>query len=309
MRRPARHRAAAALRFVLLAGLGMGIGWAAGSVVAQEADAAGHGEVLFKTSGCANCHTDARGGGRPLAGGLALATPFGTFYAPNITPDAEHGIGSWSDADFVRAMRDGVAPDGSHYYPAFPYTSYTRMSDEDMLAIKRHIFAMEPVAEPSRPHDLSFPFSQRWLMSVWKYLHFDPGPFVPDTARSDAWNRGAYLVEAVAHCGECHTPRGRLGGLDRSRWLAGTVDGPEGERVPNITPDRETGIGTWPAADIAFLLDIGMTPDGDVVGGSMYPVVDDGTAALSAEDRAAIAEYLLSLPPIANPDAPATRAE
>ena len=279
---------------------------AAPLAAAAEAE---RGEILFKAAGCANCHTDTKAGGKPLAGGLALETAFGTFHAPNITPDHEHGIGAWTDADFIRAMRDGVAPDGSHYYPSFPYTSYTRMSDADILAIKRHIFTMEAVSEPSRPHELGFPFNQRWLMWGWKLLHFEPGPFTPDPERSESWNRGAYLVTAVSHCGECHTPRNSLGALDMSRWLGGTTDGPDGERVPNITPDRDTGIGTWPAADIAFLLDIGMLPDGDVVGGSMYPVVEDGTAALPAADRTAIAEYLLSLPPIVNPDARATRVE
>ena len=269
----------------------------------------GRGAMLFDAAGCANCHTDTKGGGKPLAGGVALDTLFGTFHTPNITPDREYGIGAWSDADFIRAMREGLAPDGSHYYPAFPYTSYTRMTDADMLAIKRHILTMEPAATPSKPHDLGFPFNQRWLMWGWNLLHFEPGPYVPDPDRSEAWNRGAYLVTAVAHCGECHTPRGALGNLDMSRWLGGTVDGPEGERVPNITPDRETGIGTWSASDIAFLLDTGMMPDGDVVGGSMYPVIEDGTDSLTGADRDAIAEYLLSLPPVSNPDARATKAE
>ncbi|MET4702173.1 mono/diheme cytochrome c family protein [Constrictibacter sp. MBR-5] len=275
------------------------------AAAAESAD----GAALFDAAGCANCHTDTKGGGKPLAGGVALDTPFGTFRTPNITPDREHGIGAWSDADFIRAMREGVAPDGSHYYPAFPYTSYTRMTDADMLAIKRHIFAMEPAATPSKPHNLGFPFNQRWLMWGWNLLHFEPGPYIPDPDRSEAWNRGAYLVTAVAHCGECHTPRGALGNLDMSRWLGGNVDGPDGERVPNITPDRETGIGTWSASDIAFLLDAGMMPDGDVVGGSMYPVIEDGTDSLTGPDRDAIAEYLLSLPPVSNPNARATKAE
>ena len=278
------------------------------SLAAAEPDA-DRGAVLFDAAGCANCHTDSKGGGKPLAGGVALETPFGTFLTPNITPDREHGIGAWSDADFIRAMREGVAPDGSHYYPAFPYTSYTHMTDADMLAIKRHIFAMAPDATPSKPHDLAFPFSQRWLMWGWKLLNFEPGAYVADATRSESWNRGAYLVTAVAHCGECHTPRGMLGELDMSRWLGGNVEGPEGAVVPNITPDRETGIGTWSAGDVAFLLDAGMLPDGDVVGGSMYPVIEDGTDSLTAADRDAIAEYLLSLPAVANPDAKAGKAD
>ena len=281
---------------------------AATPLAAAETDA-DRGAVLFDAAGCANCHTDSKGGGKPLAGGVALDTPFGTFRTPNITPDRTHGIGAWSDADFIRAMRAGVAPDGSHYYPAFPYTSYTHMTDADMLAIKRHIFAMAPDPTPSKPHDLAFPFSQRWLMWGWKLLNFEPGASVADPTRSESWNRGAYLVTAVAHCGECHTPRGMLGELDMSRWLGGNPEGPEGAVVPNITPDRETGIGTWSASDVAFLLDAGMLPDGDVVGGSMYPVIEDGTDSLTAADRDAIAEYLLSLPAVANPDAKAGKAD
>ena len=147
-----------------------------------------------------------------LAGGAALLTPFGTFYGPNITPDPDHGIARWSDADFIRAMREGTAPDGRHYYPAFPYTSFTLMTDEDLLALKAYIFTLPPAAVPSRPHDLSFPFGFRGLMWTWKLLYLAPGPFVPDPARDADWNRGAYLVEGVGHCGECHTPRGFLGG-------------------------------------------------------------------------------------------------
>ncbi len=278
-------------------------------VRSDPASDADRGRILFNTAGCANCHTDSKSDGRPLAGGVTIETPFGTFRAPNITPDPEHGIGRWSDADFIQAMRQGVAPDGRHYYPAFPYTSYTRMTDEDMLAIKRHVFAAEPVAEPSPAHDLSFPFDQRWLLWVWKRLNFESGPFTPDPDRSATWNRGAYLVTAVAHCGECHTPRDRLGGLDLTRWLGGNVDGVEGDKVPNITPDRDTGIGTWAVGDLTFLLETGMLPDGDIVGGAMYPVVENGTDSLPAADREAIAEYLLSLPPVANPDARAQQVE
>ena len=280
----------------------------AGAAAAQEGDEIRRGEVLFHAAGCDNCHT--RKGGAPLAGGVELKTPFGTFRTPNITPDPEHGIGRWTDADFVRALREGTAPDGSPYYPAFPYTTYTHMTDADMLAIKRWIFALvTPAAEPSRPHELSFPYSQRWAMAGWKWLFFEPGPFRPDPAKSEAWNRGAYLVEAVGHCGECHTPRNRFGALERDRWLSGTKDGPDGDKVPNITPDRDTGIGTWSESDIAGVLDNGILPDGDVVGSVMYPIVSKGTDMLSREDRRAIATYLKALPPISNPDAKAVQAK
>lgn len=256
------------------------------------------GAVLFAAAGCANCHTDRKNEGELLAGGRSLITPFGTFYAPNITPDPEHGIGDWSDEDFIRALREGVAPDGSHYFPSFPYTSYTNMTDEDMLAIKAYIFSLEPVAQEARPHELDFPYSQRWALPFWKWLHFEPGPKPLAEGAPDDVRRGAYLVEAVSHCGECHTPRDRLGGLDRSMWLAGSTDGAEGEKVPNITPDAATGIGDWSVDDITFLLGMGLLPDGDVVGSTMWEVVSDGTDQLSAEDQEAIAAYLMALPPI-----------
>lgn len=264
------------------------------------------GRILAGAAGCANCHT-AEGGER-LAGGRSLPTPFGTFYAPNISPHPEHGIGGWSDADFLRAMREGIAPDGRHYYPSFPYTSYTLMSDQDIRAIKAYLDSQPAVAEPSRPHDLDFPFDQRWGLFAWKLLFFDEGPFDPDLDRSEAWNRGAYLVEAVTHCAECHTPRSRWTGvLDRDRWMAGTVDGPEGETAANITPHERTGIGSWSDGDLRFLLQLGMTPDGDVVGSLMTEVIEDGTALLPREDLDAIVTYLRSLPPIENTEAPATQ--
>lgn len=273
---------------------------AAVGAAAAGADEVGRGAYLFRAGLCAGCHTDVKGGGQPLAGGAVLVTPFGTFRGPNITPDPDHGIGRWTDADFIRAMREGVAPDGRHYYPAFPYTAFTLIADADLLALKAYIFSLPPAAAPSRAHDLSFPFGFRWLMWVWKWLNFTPGPFVPDPARSTDWNRGAYLVEGPGHCGECHTPRGFLGGMDRGMAYAGTADGPEGKVVPNITPDGETGIGSWSAVDLTYFLDTGILPDGDVAGGLMDAVIREGTGRLSPEDRSAIAVYLRALPPTRN---------
>jgi mono/diheme cytochrome c family protein len=247
--------------------------------------------------------------GALLAGGRALKTPFGTFHAPNITPDRETGIGAWSDEDFLRALREGMSPDGAHLYPAFPYTSYTRMSDDDMLAIKGYIFSLPPVRQENRAHDLDFPFGWRFLLGPWKMLNFTPGAFAADPVRSDSWNRGAYLVEALGHCGECHTPRDALGALNREQWLAGNTEGPEGDKVPNITPDEATGIGSWSKGQITGVLRTGLLPDGDVVGSGMGEVVNNGTSRLTDEDRAAIAEYLQSQRPIANPAAPATQPD
>ena len=302
------HLASSARSGLLAPALFAAASLAASGAVAQQPPDLARGEVMFYAAGCDNCHS--RKNGPPLAGGVELKTPFGTFRTPNITPDAQYGIGKWSDADFVRALREGVAPDGSHYYPAFPYTTYTRMSDADMLAMKAWITAkVAPVAEPSPAHDLGFPFDQRWGMALWKWMFFEPGPFKPEAAKPEAWNRGAYLVEAVSHCGECHTPRNLAGAVDRSRWLGGNTEGPEGDKVPNITPDNDTGIGTWSIGDIAGLLDTGLMPDGDVVGGSMYPIVSQGTDRLTNEDRRAIAAYLKALPPISNPAAKATKSE
>src|SRR3990172_5782709 len=236
---------------------------------AETLPALDRGAYLFAAAGCAGCHTDVKAKGPPLAGGRALKTPFGTFYGPNITPDPEHGIGGWSDGDFLRALRDGVAPDGAHYFPAFPYTSFTKMSDADLLALKAYIFSLPAVARPSRPHELSLPFAWRWPLGAWKWLNFTPGPFAPDAARGAEGNRGAYLVEAVAHCRECHTPRDWLGGRDDGRAFAGTPDGPEGEKVPNITPDPATGIGGWSRAQLLRTLKIGLLPDGGFVGALM----------------------------------------
>jgi mono/diheme cytochrome c family protein len=272
---------------------------APGTAAAEE-DLVSRGAYLADAAGCANCHTDSAHNGQPYAGGLALATPFGTFYSPNITPDPDTGIGRWTDAQFLRALRDGVRPDGANYFPVFPYTSFTGIADEDARAIKAFLFSLKPVRQANRPHDVSFPFSWRFLQTFWKWLFFTPGPFRPDPEAGDAQNRGAYLVTALAHCGECHTPRNFLGGLQKSRWLAGAPSPePGGKRAPNITPDPNTGIGNWSVDDIVTLLTDGHTPDFDEVGAPMSAVVKD-TARLTEEDRQAIAAYLKSVPPEAS---------
>lgn len=273
------------------------------SMDSSPGEKAARGAYLFSAAGCANCHTDRRNDGPPLGGGVALKSPFGTFYGPNITPHPVQGIGSWSDRDFLRAMRDGVSPEGRHYYPSFPYAAYSRMRDEDILAIKAYIDTLPPSDHPNRAHELRFPFNIRAGLVVWKWLYFEPGAMEPDLTRSESWNRGAYLVEALAHCAECHTPRTRLGGLDRAFWMAGTASGPDGGRVPNITPDQATGIGDWSDFDILDSLQTGALPDGDFVGGSMADVVRFGTSQLTDEDRQAILTYLRSLTPIHHPAA------
>ncbi|MGE5268569.1 MAG: c-type cytochrome [Thiohalocapsa sp.] len=259
------------------------------------------GTYLAIAADCVACHTDSAHGGRPFAGGRALSTPFGTFYSPNITPDPETGIGRWSDAQFLRALHDGVRPDGANYFPVFPYTSFTRILDADALAIKAYLFSLPPVKEASRDPDVAFPFSWRFLQNGWKLLFFDRGRFRPDPGRSAAYNRGAYLVTALAHCGECHTPRNWFGAMESSRFLAGTRNGPDGKPVPNITPDPKTGIGEWSEDDIVQVLTNGQMPDLDTVDGAMAEVVKS-TSQLTEADRHAIAVYLKSVPPVSTPE-------
>jgi mono/diheme cytochrome c family protein len=250
------------------------------------------GEYLVRAGGCFSCHTVL--GGQKLAGGRALATPFGTFYTPNITPDPATGIGRWTDAQFLRALREGISPEGANYFPVFPYTSFTRITDSDALAIKAYLFSLPAVRQQNRPHDVAFPFSWRFLQTGWKLLFFTRGPFQQVPGHSAAYNRGAYLVTALAHCGECHTPRNLLGATRSGQWLAGTRDGPDGQLVPNITPDPETGIGKWDKEDIVELLKTGTTPEQSRVKGAMREVVEDGLKYLTPDDLAAIAEYIFA---------------
>jgi mono/diheme cytochrome c family protein len=263
---------------------------------AGEEDIVERGAYLVRAGGCFSCHTAP--GEQKLAGGRALATPFGTFYSPNITPDPDTGIGRWTDAQFLRALREGIRPDGTNYFPVFPYTSFTRITDSDASAIRAYLFSLPAVRQQNRPHDVAFPFSWRLLQTGWKLLFFTPGPFQPVPDRSAAYNRGAYLVTALAHCGECHTPRNFLGALRPSQWMAGTTDGPEGQLVPNITPDPATGIGKWDKDDVVELLRTGATPEQSKVKGAMREVVDDGLKYLSKDDLQAIADYLFAQPAI-----------
>jgi mono/diheme cytochrome c family protein len=282
-----RQPIVAALTLMLLSG--------AIPAVAEE-DAVSRGEYLVRAGGCFSCHTVA--GEEKLAGGRALATPFGAFYSPNITPDPETGIGRWTDAQFLRALREGVRPDGANYFPVFPYPSFTGITDGDALAIKAYLFSLPPVHRENRPHDVSFPFSWRFLQTGWKLLFFTPGPFQPAPDRNVTYNRGAYLVTALAHCGECHTPRNFLGATRSGQRLAGTPDGPDGQLAPNITPDPDTGIGKWEKDDIVELLRTGTTPEQSKVKGAMRETIDDGLKYLSDSDLEAIADYLFAQPPI-----------
>ncbi len=257
---------------------------------------AARGAVLAEIGGCGNCHTAK--GGDPLAGGDPLVTPFGTFRAPNITPDPQAGIGKWSLGDLAQALLLGVSPDGSPYYPALPYTSYTNMSMADLVDLKAYLDTVPPSGQPSRPHELAFPFDQRWALHLWQWAFFQPARLVPDPARDAAWNRGAYLVEGPGHCQECHTPRNFAGALDRTRAFAGgpAPSGAAG-KIPNISGDPDVGLGKWSTGDFTTLLTLGMTPKGDFVGGEMAKIVNNGTSKLPDADVAAMVAYLKSLPP------------
>lgn len=290
----------AVLHVVLLAFV---LGLAPSGALAQDdarAEQLARGEYIFRAANCESCHTDAKNKGTLLAGGRALKTPFGTFYGPNITPHETHGIGAWSDDDFVAALRHGRAPDGSHYFPVFPFPAYTKMTDADMRDLKAYIFTLPAVDRANTPHEIDFPFGWRGLMSGWKWLAFTPGAMAPDPARSDQWNRGAYLVEALGHCAECHTPRSAIGALDPDMAYAGTAEGPDGEAVPNITPDPETGIGEWRDKDLVFMFRTSLLPDGDAVGSGMAEVVANSTKHLSDADLEAMVAYLRALTPIRN---------
>lgn len=258
------------------------------------------GERIFWAAGCASCHARLVNGKRAkgdekllLGGGLELDTPYGVFRVPNISPHANDGIGEWTPAEFVNAMQRGVSPDGRHYYPSFPYTSYARMPIEDVMDLKAYLDTLPPVSGRIEAPSLGFPWSVRRGVGAWKRLYLVTEPMAPG-ASPTLVERGRLLVEGAGHCGECHTPRDRFGGLIRDRWLAGAPN-PEGKgRVPNITPGGEN-ISEWSAADIAYYLESGFTPDFDTVGGSMV-AVQENMARLSADDRAAIAAYLQALP-------------
>lgn len=248
------------------------------------------GEAVFWAAGCANCHTApgaADDATQFLAGGQRFASDFGTFVAPNISPDPAHGIGAWSLEEFANAMMRGVSPTGLHYYPAFPYTAYQHATPQDVADLYAFMMTLPASDTPSAAHDLSFPFNIRRGLGLWKALYMTPEWQMTDP-QTEAETRGRYLVEAMGHCAECHTPRTALGGLDRARWLAGAPNPSGRGRIPDITP---TGLG-WSEFDITAYLESGFTPDFDVVGGSMAAVVEN-YARLPESDRAAVAAYLL----------------
>lgn len=261
-----------------------------------QGDAA-KGQYLAKAAGCAGCHTDNKTGAEPYAGGRELATPFGKFYGPNLTPHPQAGLGRWTLADFRKAIRLGERPDGAHYYPAFPYPSFTGMTDADIADLWVYLRSLPASNRNNRPHDLRFPFQWRFLVAAWKWLFFTAGPTDPNPGAPQTAKRGAYLVATLGHCGECHTPRNFLGGPVKDRYLGGAKL-PEG-RSPNLTPTR---LKRWNDAQLAQFLRTGATPEGDAPSEVMEEVIRNTTSQLTAPDLAAMIQYLRSLRPL--PDVP-----
>ena len=272
------------------------------TVAALSNGDAARGERIFWAGGCSSCHAKAKSEGPAkleLAGGVQLDTPFGIFVAPNISSSAEHGIGAWSAEDFGNAMLKGVAPSGAHLYPAFPYTSYARMTTSDVADLYAFLKTLPAVEQDAPPHSLKFPFSIRRGIGLWKLFYLSPDPVIALAADApEKLALGRYLVEGPGHCGECHTPRDFAGGLKKSVWLSGAVAAEGGGVVPNITAG-EGGMGDWMESDIVSFLETGFTPDFDSVGGSMYEV-QQNMAKLTAQDREAIAAYLKAVPPHPN---------
>jgi mono/diheme cytochrome c family protein len=254
------------------------------------------GEYLAQAGGCLGCHTEAKEGAVPYAGGRALKTPFGTFYGPNITPHLQSGIGRWTEADFVRAMRHGQRPDSANYFPVFPYPSFTRIRDDDLRDLFAYLRALPTSDQANREHDLWFFFRSRSVVTAWKWFFFTPGPLVNAQGVPDIVNRGAYLVRALGHCGECHTPRNFLRGPKAGRTLAGGKS-LEGKDAANLTP---TGLKKWSDKELQDFLVLGTTPDGDFPEEVMAEVINNTTSKLTPKDLAALIAYLRSLPPLPN---------
>jgi mono/diheme cytochrome c family protein len=290
--------------FILLGTMGLSASIASEQTGAPDAVMPGSvesGQYIFNAAGCLACHT-AKGDGQPkLAGGHEFDTPFGHFYSPNITPDKETGIGSWTLKDFDRALRHGTSPDGEHYYPVFPFNSYTKMTDGDVRDLFAYLRTVEPVKRANVEHDLKWPFGWRWLNWGWKVAFFEPGEIRHVPGANALVTRGAYIAQALAHCSQCHSPRGLGGAVDTARYLSGNPSGPDGGEVPNLTPHPSAAVSDWVEIDLIAYFDTGELPDGDYAGGAMVDVIDNGLSQLTANDRQALARYILSLAPLATP--------
>ena len=265
------------------------------AIVTSHAAAQGdakRGQYVAKAAGCVGCHTEAKEGAVPFAGGRALKTPFGTFFGPNITPDPYAGIGRWTEADFFKAMRRGERPDGANYFPAFPYPSFSHITDDDLRDLWAYLRSLPPNSRKSQPHGIAFPYRLRLLVTPWKWLFFAPGPLPAEAQLTPVTARGRYLVQALGHCGECHTPRNFLGGPKKDRFLAGGK-GPDEKAVPNLTPTR---LKKWSDSELRDFLTTGMYSDGDVPAEAMAEVIRNTTGQLTPQDLEALIAYLRSIP-------------
>lgn len=261
----------------------------AGPALAQPSPQ--RGAYVAQIAGCVGCHTDTKDGSVPFAGGRALETPFGVFYGPNITPHKDTGMGAWSEGDFKRALRKGERPDGTHYYPAFPYSSFARMSDADMGDLWAFLRSQPPANKVNKEHELKFPFGWRFLVTFWKWMFFTSSSQKPSAQVTPEMQRGAYIVRALAHCGECHTPRNFLGGTKNERAFAGAKQ--PGGWVPNLTPTR---LNKWSDVDLGNYLRTGVKPEGDMAADTMGEVIANTTSKLTPADLAAVIAYLRALP-------------
>jgi mono/diheme cytochrome c family protein len=262
------------------------------------------GEYLAKAADCLVCHTAKDG--QAYAGGFPFVLPFGTLYSTNITPDKITGIGNYSDAQFLAAMRRGIRQDGAHLYPAMPYTSYSYMTDDDALAIKAYLFSLAPINARATPNELSFPFNQRWAMGIWSGIYNANKRFEPDTEQTAEWNRGAYVAEALAHCGECHTPRNLAFALNNRKKFGGALTA--GWRAYNISSDKDTGVGAWQDEDLLQYLATGHAAGHGSAAGPMGEAVDESFSQLTPDDVRALLVYLRSVPEAASSDLPAKLA-
>lgn len=284
-----------AAAFALIANLAHAAGTPDAALIAR-------GQYLTRIGDCEACHT--RPGGKPFSGGLPIPTPFGTIYTPNITPDAQTGVGQWSFADFYRAMHEGIGKGGEYLYPAFPFPSYTLLSRDDVKAIWAYLRTVPPTHQVNRDDTLRWPYRIRETMAVWRRLYFQAGPYKPDSAKPAQWNRGAYLVQGLAHCGACHTPRNRLGAKSTEALLAGGSVAIDGWNAPNITPNKFTGIGAWPAGSVRDFLATGRSVHSDALG-PMRDVVQSSLQYLRSDDLGAIVAYLRTVPPYGPTQPPA----
>lgn len=270
--------------------------FASGALLAQAAnaqeDSLAKGEYLTRAANCVACHTVSDG--KPFAGGVEFKLPFGSLFSPNITPDTQTGIGAWTNEEFVSALQTGVGRDGKHYYPAFPYTSYSKMSRDDILAIKTYLDSLEPVEQAPRENQIGFPFNQRWGMVLWNSLFLNDEPFQADSQYSAERNRGQYLVEGPGHCGECHSPRNLFQAVSNDRSLAGNLI--QGWNAYNISADPVHGIGAWPTDVLANYLKDGAAPGLGLSAGPMTEVVEHSLRYLTDADRHAIAVFLKDSP-------------